>query len=54
MTVQVGSQPVTDKIMWQIDMCCINNSISCIEKKTTLGLHDQTCYFALCVCVLRL
>ena len=34
MTVQVDSQPVTDQIMWYIDMFCINNSISCLEKKT--------------------
>ena len=36
MTVQVDSQPVTDHIMWYIDMCYINNSISCLEKKTTV------------------
>ena len=30
--------------MWHNDMCCINNSISCLEKKTTLGTHEQTCY----------
>ena len=28
-------------------MGCINNSISCLEKKTTLGTHDQTCYVIL-------
>ena len=33
MTVQVDSQPMTDQIMWYID---INNSISCLEKKTTV------------------
>ena len=44
MTVQVDSQPVTDQIMWYIDMCCNNNSISCLERKTTLGTYDQTCY----------
>ena len=44
MTVQVDSQPVTDQNMWHIDMCCINNSISCLEKKTTFGTHEQTCY----------
>ena len=44
MTVQVDSQPVTDQNMWCIDMCCINNSISCLEKKTTFGTHKQTCY----------
>ena len=44
MTVQVDSQPVTDQIMVYIDMCCINNSISCLEKKTTFGTHKQTCY----------
>ena len=54
MTVQVDSQPMTDQIMWYIDMCCINKSISCLEKKTTLGTHDQTSYVALCVCLLRL
>ena len=54
MTVQVDSQPVTDQNMWYIDMCSINNSISCLEKKTTLGTHDQTCYVSLCVCLLRL
>ena len=54
MTVQVDSQPVTDQIMWCIDMCCINNTISCLEKKTTLGTKDQTCYVKLCVCLLRL
>ena len=36
MTVQVDSQPVTDHIIWRIDMCYINNSISCLEKKTTV------------------
>ena len=36
MTVQVDSQLVTDHIMWYIDMCYINNSISCLEKKTTV------------------
>ena len=54
MTVQVDSQPVTDQIMCYIDMCCINNSISCLEKKTTLGTHYQTCYVTLFVCLLRL
>ena len=54
MTVQVDSQPVTEQIMRYINMCCINNSISCLEKKTTLGTNDQTCYVALCVCLLRL
>ena len=44
MTVQVDSQPVTDQIMWYIDMCCIDNSISCLEKKTTFRTHEQTCY----------
>ena len=44
MTVQGDSQPVTDQIMWYIDMCCINNSISCLKKKTTCGTHEQTCY----------
>ena len=44
MTVQVDSQPMTDQNMWYIDMCCINNSISCLEKKTTFGTHEQTCY----------
>ena len=42
MTVLVDSQPVTEQIMWYIDMCCINNSISCSEKKTTFGTHEQT------------
>ena len=36
MTVQVDSQPVTDQITWYIDMCCNNNTISCLEKKTTV------------------
>ena len=44
MTVQVDSQPVTDQSMWYMTMCCINNSISCLEKKTTDGTHEQTCY----------
>ena len=44
MTVQVDSQPVTDQNMWCIDICCINNSISCLEKKTMFGTHEQTCY----------
>ena len=44
MTVQVDSQPVTEQNMRNIDMCCINNSISCSEKKTTLRTHEQTCY----------
>ena len=35
MTVQVDSQIVTDQIMRYIHMGCINNSISCLEKKTT-------------------
>ena len=43
MTVQVDSQP-TDQNMWYIDMCCINNSISCLEKKTTFKTYEQTCY----------
>ena len=54
MTVHVDSQPVTDRIMWYIDMCCTNNSISGIEKNMTMGTHDQTCYVSLCVCLLRL
>ena len=54
MTVQVDSQPVTEQIMWTIDMCCINNSISFLEKKTTKGTHNQTCYVTLCDCLLRL
>ena len=41
MTVQIDSQPVTDQNMWYIDMCCINNSISCLEKKTTVGSHPK-------------
>ena len=44
MTVQVDSQPVTDQNMWNINMCCINNSISCLKKKMTLGTYKQTCY----------
>ena len=48
MTVQVDSQPVTDQNMWCVVMCCINNFISCLEKKTTLGTHDQTCYVTMC------
>ena len=44
MTVQVNSQPVTDQHMWYIDMCCFNKSISCLEKKTTFGTHEQTYY----------
>ena len=36
MTVQVHSQPVTDQITVYIDMCCIINSISCLEKKMTV------------------
>ena len=48
MTVQVDSQPVTDQNMWNIDMCCINNSISCLEKKTTLGTHEQTSSMLVC------
>ena len=43
MTVQVDSQPVTDQNMLYIDMCSINNSISCFEKKATFGSHEQTC-----------
>ena len=49
MTVQVDSQPVTDQNMWCIDMCCINDSIFRLEKKTTLGTYDQTCYVTLCL-----
>ena len=41
MTVQVDSQPMTDQHMWKIDMCCVNNSISCLEKKTTFGTHKH-------------
>ena len=51
MTVQVDSQRVTDDIMWYIDMCYINNSISCLEKKTTakntcsdMSLHGLSLY----------
>ena len=44
MTVQVDSQPVTDQKQWCIDMCCSNNSISCLEKKATFGTQKQTCY----------
>ena len=40
----VMCQPVTDQIRWYIGMSCINNSIYCLEKKMTLGTHDQTCY----------
>ena len=36
MTVQVDSQSVTDQIMWYNDMCYINNSISCLRKKTAI------------------
>ena len=44
MTVKVDSQPMTDQNMWYIDMCYINTSISCLEKKTTFGTHQQTYY----------
>ena len=44
MTVVVDSQPVNDQNMWCITMCCINNSISCLEKKTIFGKHEETCY----------
>ena len=44
MTVQVDSHPVTDQLMWYTNLCCINDSISCLEKKTTEGTQDQTCY----------
>ena len=43
MTVQIDSQPVTDQNLCYIDMR-INNSISCLEKKTTFGTHEQTSY----------
>ena len=36
MTVQIDSQPVTDHIVWYNDMCFIYNSISFLEKKTTV------------------
>ena len=39
MTVQVDTQLVTDQNMWYIDMCSIDNSIACLEKKTTFGTH---------------
>ena len=44
MTVQVDSQTVTNQNMGYIDMCCFNNSISCLEKMTTFGIHEQTYY----------
>ena len=44
MTVQVDSQPMTDQLILYIDVGRIDNSSSCLEKKTTLGTHDQTCY----------
>ena len=54
MTVQVDSQPVTDHIMWYNDMCLIYNSISCLEKKTTvrntcsdMSLHGLILYILL-------
>ena len=50
MTVQVDSQPVTDQNRWCIDMCCINNSISCLEKKTTFGTHKLTMSTSMLVC----
>ena len=50
MTVQVDSQPMTDQIMWYIDMCFINNSIYCYKKKTTFRTHEQTCYVNFNVC----
>ena len=41
MTVQVDSQPVTDQNMWYIDMCYVNNSISCLESCTGYRLAAQ-------------
>ena len=50
MTVQDDSQPVTGKIMQYIDMCCNNNSISCLEKKTTVWniLSDMLIFRCYC------
>ena len=51
MTVQVDSQPVTDQIMWYIDICRFDHSISYLEKKTTKGSHDQKCYTTVCLSI---
>ena len=51
MTVQYESQPVTDQNLRYIDMCCITNSISCLEEKTTFRTHEQTCYVNFNVCL---
>ena len=50
MTVHDESQTVTDQIIQNIDMFCIDNSISCVVKKTTLGTYDQTSYFHFNIC----
>ena len=44
MTDQRSSQSATERIIPCINMCFMNNSISCLERKTTFGTHDQTFY----------
>ena len=43
MTVQVDSQRMTDDIMWYIDMCYINNSISWKEDDSNEHMIDMLC-----------
>ena len=50
MTVLVDSQPVTDQLMWYIDMCCINNAISCLEKKMTVRNILSDMLISRCYC----
>ena len=50
MTVQFDSQPVTDQLMCYIDMCCINNSLSCLENKTTVRTILSDMLILRCYC----
>ena len=57
MTVQVDSQPVTDQQMWYIDMCCVNNSISCLETRRHLehmNRHTMTTSMLVCLTLINI
>ena len=50
--IQVDSQSVTGQYMWYISMCCINNSISCLEKRQHLehmSIHTMSSSMLVCL-----
>ena len=49
MNVPGDSQPVTDQIMWYIDLCRINNSISCLKRRRHIEHMNRHAMLTSCI-----